>query len=112
MPKRQTVNQYKYDSTHCRTFRIKLNLTIDADIIEKLTAQESMQGYIKQLIREDIARTRTHNYSDPEWQTIVNLMDDEIRESVHADLAPCRDIDFLKEYMKRHKEKYGEDFTW
>ena len=57
MPKKATINQYKYDATHCRVFRMKLNLTIDADIIEKLTSVPSMQGYIKQLIRNDLNGT-------------------------------------------------------
>lgn len=48
----------------------------------------------------------------PVWESIVNLMDDEIRESVHADFAPCTESVFLEEYMKRHFEKYGEKFTW
>lgn len=40
----------------------------------------------------------------------VALMDDELREAVHAELAPCSEADFLAEYMHRHGEKYGEDF--
>lgn len=64
MAKKATINQYKYDSTHCRVFRMKLNLTIDADVIEKLTSVPSMQGYIKQLIRDDIARTQTDRVND------------------------------------------------
>ena len=59
MATKASINQAKYDSTHCRLFRIKLNLKIDADIIQKLTEQPSMQGYIKQLIREDIKRSET-----------------------------------------------------
>ena len=64
MVKKTTINQYKYDSTHCRVFRMKLNLTIDADIIEKLTSVPSMQGYIKELIRADIARTKSAPKAD------------------------------------------------
>lgn len=45
------------------------------------------------------------------WESIVNLMDDEIREAVHADLAPCSDAEFLEEYKKRHFEKYGKEFV-
>lgn len=41
----------------------------------------------------------------------VALMDDEIREAVHADLAPCTKKEFLKEYIRRHMEKYGKEFT-
>ena len=44
------------------------------------------------------------------YDAAVALMDDEIREEVHADLAPCTDLEFLEEYMKRHKAKYGIDF--
>ena len=57
MPKKTTIYANKYAANHCRVFRIKLNLKLDADIIDKLTEQDSMQGYIKQLIREDIIRT-------------------------------------------------------
>lgn len=45
------------------------------------------------------------------YDAAVALMDDDIREEIHRDLAPCTDLDFLVEYMKRHKEKYGIDFV-
>lgn len=45
------------------------------------------------------------------FQAAVELMDDEIREEIHRELSPCTDLEFLEEYMKRHKEKYGEEFT-
>lgn len=44
-------------------------------------------------------------------QQCVNLMDDEIRESVHKDLSPCSNQDFLVEYCRRHEKKFGERFT-
>lgn len=44
------------------------------------------------------------------FDVAVNLMDDEIREAVHADLAPCTDQEFMDEYVKRHEDKYGETF--
>ena len=37
-------------------------------------------------------------------------MDPDIRESVHSDIAPCSEYDFLTEYIKRHFEKFGEHF--
>lgn len=43
---------------------------------------------------------------------IVALMDDEIREAVHADLAPCSDREFFDEYCHRHYAKFGEDFCF
>lgn len=45
------------------------------------------------------------------FETATDLMDDEIRESVHADLAPCTEQEFFTEYCERHFAKYGEDFT-
>lgn len=36
---------------------IKLNHRTDADILERLTSTNNRNGYIKQLIREDIAKT-------------------------------------------------------
>ena len=44
------------------------------------------------------------------YDAAVALMDDEIREAVHADLSPCHELEFLTEYMKRHEEKYGMPF--
>lgn len=45
----------RYDLTHTRQFKIKLNIVTDADIIERLEAQSNVQGYIKALIRKDKA---------------------------------------------------------
>ena len=44
----------KYDSTHTKQVHLKLNKSTDADIIKHLSEQESVQGYIKRLIREDM----------------------------------------------------------
>lgn len=35
-------------------------------------------------------------------------MDDEIREAIHAKLAPCDDLTFLTAYLEAHFEKYGQ----
>lgn len=45
------------------------------------------------------------------YEAAVQLMDDELREQVHKDLAPCTDEQFLEEYCKRHLEKYGIEFV-
>ena len=34
------------------------------------------------------------------YDAIVNLMNGEIREQVHAELAPCTDTEFLKRYLE------------
>ena len=38
------------------------------------------------------------------WDTLAYYMDDEIREAVHCDMAPCDELEFLAEYLKRDPE--------
>ena len=45
------------------------------------------------------------------FDAAIELMDDELREQVHAEIAPCTDLEFLHLYMVYHAEKYGEQFT-
>lgn len=45
----------KYDAAHTTQISLKLNTTTDADILARLEEVDSKQGYIKRLIREDIA---------------------------------------------------------
>jgi hypothetical protein len=44
-----------YDRENTLQIKFKFNLRTDADIIEHLNNIENRQGYIKQLIRADIA---------------------------------------------------------
>ena len=46
----------KYDAANTKMYAVKLNINTDADIIQKLDEVENKQGYIKELIREDIKR--------------------------------------------------------
>ena len=46
----------KYDSTNVTNLYIKLNINTEMDIIEKLEQVGNKSGYIKKLIREDIAK--------------------------------------------------------
>lgn len=43
----------KYDKAHTKGIYLKLNLETDKDIIEFLAGVENVQGYIKELIRND-----------------------------------------------------------
>ena len=46
----------QWDSANTTRIVMKLNNHTDAEILAKLAAVESKQGYIKQLIRADIAK--------------------------------------------------------
>ena len=50
------------------------------------------------------------NNEEVNFEACVNLMDDEIREAIHAELSPCTEQEFLDAYLKLHSEKYGEQF--
>lgn len=53
----------------------------------------------------------TYNNTQVDFEAAVNLMDDEIREALHAELAPCTEQEFFDAYCKAHAEKYSEEFA-
>ena len=52
--KSQLKAQYKYDKDNTKQIVLKLNLTSDADILAMLDSQPNKQGYIKNLVRNDM----------------------------------------------------------
>lgn len=48
----------KYDAANTVQIKIKLNTGTDADIISTLEMKKNKQGYIKELIRKDIAEEK------------------------------------------------------
>lgn len=50
------------------------------------------------------------NGTEINYEAAVMLMDDEIRESLHFELAPCTEQEFFTAYEKAHAEKYGEEW--
>ena len=46
----------RYDSKNTIQIKLKLNINTDSDILAKLESVENKQGYIKQLIREDLTK--------------------------------------------------------
>ena len=47
----------KYDAKTAKYYSMKLNQNTDRDMIEHLEQQESIQAYLKRLIREDMKKT-------------------------------------------------------
>lgn len=50
----------KYDAANTTSVRLKMNINTEMDIIERLEEVGNKNGYIKQLIREDIERKKEH----------------------------------------------------
>ena len=46
----------RYDKSHTTGVYLKLNNETDSDILAKLEQAENVQGYIKNLIRDDIKK--------------------------------------------------------
>lgn len=50
------------------------------------------------------------------WGTVIDydaaeaMMDDDIREVLHYELAPCTDQEFFDAYSKAHAEKFGGEW--
>ena len=40
------------------------------------------------------------------YEIMVTYMNDEIREQVHAELAPCTETEFLKRYLELDEDFY------
>ena len=56
--KAQARASKKYDKENTKQITMKLNLKTDADILKKLEQVPSKQGYIKKLIRKDMAEEK------------------------------------------------------
>lgn len=46
-----------------------------------------------------------------DYRAAENLMDDDLREEIHNDLAPCTEQEFMDEYARRHAERFGSEFV-
>lgn len=44
-----------------------------------------------------------------DFDTVVNLMDDDIREEVHDELAPCSNQDFYDRYVQIWNERHPNE---
>ena len=59
----QSDNSNRYNKLNTTTLCIRLNRKTDTDIIERLKAVQSKQGYVKRLIRQDIREEQEYD----EW---------------------------------------------
>lgn len=59
---------------------------------------------------EKIVNSAGTEFSLAQWDFIVNAMDDEIREKVHAEVAPCTWQEFFSAYAAAHLAQTGEQW--
>ena len=46
--------------------------------------------------------------TEVDYDVAVRMMDDDLREEIHTDLAPCMEQEFFDEYARRHEERFSE----
>lgn len=75
-----TIGNYSSDKKNAKFYGLKLSRNTDADIIAWLESRESVQGYLKSLIRADKAEERTalsgQDKIDKLNQTAAEYMED------------------------------------
>ncbi len=51
------------------------------------------------------------NGAEHDFDSATMLMDDKLREAIHAECDCETNQQFIEEYAKRHLETFGEDFA-
>ena len=53
-----------------------------------------------------------HDGKAPSWDAVVNLMDEEISNTVHSELAPCTEAEFFARYEQLDGGRLGDVTQW
>ncbi len=61
MSEKKTTAKERYDARTAVRISLKLNKGTDADVLQRLEEVPSKQGYIKTLIRADIAKDKSEH---------------------------------------------------
>lgn len=86
------------------------------DSIEEIeTTAEDLEKVFNDTVKkyQDIYDAENHlvsnmNGTKINYESAVELMDDDIREYLHRTIAPCTEQEFFTAYEAEHKKKYGE----
>lgn len=68
-------------------------------------------GLAKELKRIHASKVVDSDGNEYDWDAVVTYMDDDIRERIHAEMAPCSNQEFFSAYEVKHFETYGEFFV-
>ena len=92
------------------TARIDLdNFRADGwDLPEGITPESYAEAW-NELVDENLTVTNSWGV-EVNYLAAVNLMDNELREDLARNLAPCSEQAFFDAYAAAHQEKFGEEF--
>ena len=83
---------------------------------EELKKEYDLTDWEADVMAEELEKRASQYVQDEDGRTVnyaaaVELMDDELREQLHREMAPCTNQEFYDAYVKAHAEKYnGEKF--
>ena len=60
--------------------------------------------------RKQIAYVQDEDGRTVNYAAAVELMDDDLREQLHMEMAPCTNQEFYDACVKAHAAKFGEKF--
>lgn len=55
-------------------------------------------------------KVKNINGAEIDFEQAVELMDNDLREELHAELAPCGEQEFFTAYERAHTERYGTEW--
>lgn len=84
---------------------------------ERIARKKDQESMSDHEIEESKEEEKTMNVinsfgTEVSYEAAVNMMDDELREAIHAEMAPCTDQEFFDAYAKAHKERFGEEWEF
>lgn len=96
----------------------------EEDAIEWFKNECTSSSRIKQVLDENrsdasatasvktskITNSNGYEFDDSQWDAIVNLMDDEVREQVANELDDPTEQEFFDAYAKAYEDKFGEEW--
>lgn len=88
--------------------------------LDDFTSSLKKDDYIKEsknknnffdYMNEKVTYVKDKNNKKIDYDSAVNLMDDDIREKLHRHMANSTPQEFYDAYVREHKKKYKEDFV-
>lgn len=73
-------------------------------------SNDEADGIARELKRIRDSKVVDSDGNEYDWDTVVSCMNDDIREQIHREIAPCSNQEFFDAYVKAHREKFGEEF--
>lgn len=79
---------------------------------ERITKMSAIMNIAEEALAEELRQELARDIIDNGlYEAAEALMDDEIRENLNREMAPCTEEAFLVAYMGKHYRKYGASFV-